>query len=186
MALSGEIHTLDATDAAGTEWRILDTGLIVQFPPGNQRLPIEPITPGLNEIAAFGFNIYASRDSGAGNLYLDTLILLPVDEYFLYWDRDPGIVNTIATGVQIFIQALSDDSHFGFQRSGVAILAHDLYVNPPTVLGEGIPHDPNANEVYVYAVAACAEDQGSTNRLTSTFGLYLNYIPRYKSGRGAL
>ena len=164
VLVTGTLLTVDATVATG--WKTIDTGLIVNFPPGNPRALV------FTGYESYGFDIWASRVVGAGSLYIDALIMIPVDEYFVH--HNPGDVGTATAN---FLAVGPDDGTGAFLLSTAA--PGDIYdVTPPDITGAGVPYpSPRA-----YLVAVNSLD---FNTLGSVMGGQFILIPRYHSMHGA-
>jgi len=159
---TGSVLTV-ATGAAA--WRVYDTGLVITIPPGNPRTDIVSLS-----LTHYGFHIYASREAGT-SLYMDALILMPLDEYFIW--HDPGDPGT-ATSIYMFVAP--DDSTGTAQYSTAG--AELFNIKPMTVEGPGIPY-PNPR---IYFVGV---DGNGENVLTQNMNWRYTLVPRYKNLHGA-
>lgn len=155
-----------------TTWRVFDTGLIVQFPPTGTHTTI-------NIFEEYGFTIYASRDSGAGSLYSDCLILVPIDEYMIYYRFGPATYKALGASYM--------RTWFYFGPGGTTSVM--VYGNPsdetyavdvPYTEGDGVP--PGAT---TWAYFLIFNTDTGDNTLTSDADVTMTAYPRYHSLQGA-
>jgi hypothetical protein len=155
-----------------TAWNVFNTGLTVQFPPSATHT-----TMAINE--AYGFEIYASRESGIGSLYSDCLILVPIDEYMLYYllpsQRVVGIPGEYAC-TRFFIGPDGSSGVYQFSSATNDVIAIDI----PYVEGDG----PTPGDVYVYFLIFDSPEGATT--LTSNTTVSMPTYPRYHSVQGAV
>lgn len=153
-------------------WRVYDTGLVVQLPPSATHTIMD-----INEL--YGFTVSASRESVAGTLYSDCLVLVPIDEYMLYY-KFPDVRTVGAPGeyVQTRFYVGPDDSTGVYQITSAS--AYVVSIDIPYTEGDGVP----PGDSYIYFLIY---DSGSgDNTLTSDTTVTMDIYPRYHSLQGAV
>ena len=156
---------------SNTSWQMYDTGLVVQIPAGNAR-----IQDAVDVARLCGFNLYARRDVGAGSLFLDCLILIPIDEYFMHWESTVPFTGTPTADGRFHIYVAPDDTD-GFIYAELG-LAQIMSVEPATIEGLGLPYTDSI-------VCVAAVDYQDRNVVNNSLQINLTAYERYKSLRGA-
>lgn len=164
--LTGDLFTVDS----GGDWCVKETGLIVTLPPaaGKTRLDV-PET--------YGFEIAASREAGAGSLFTDCILLIPIDEYFVKYEwPETGLV-AAPTNPFLQIAVGPDDTEAALLSDVTGDGPRDT--TPPIIEGPGIP----IGDCYAYFITT--EDLVGTHSIGGTIDVdvYMNW--RYHSLRGA-
>ena len=130
----------------------------------------------------YGFTIYAQRASGAGSLYSDCLILIPIDEYMIFAEWDPG------SGLFVLNIPVGDywRINMNFAPDGDAVY-HNYTAPSDSVTGVGKPYItgdgiPVGNDVRLYLLVYTTT---RGNVLTNRSGVFLSAYRRYHSLQGA-
>ncbi len=154
-----------------TTWQIFDTGLVVQLPPSGTHTIMD-----INEL--YGFTVNASRESVAGTLYSDCLILVPVDEYMLYY-RLPNIRTVSAPGEYVATRFfVGPDGSTGVYQS-TSGSNYVVSIDIPYEEGDGAP----PGDLYLYFLIF--NSPAGANTLTSDTTVDIDIYPRYHSLQGA-
>ncbi len=116
-------------------------------------------------------SVQARRLSTAGSLYLDRMVMLPVDEYFLYAEGTNCIGSSIAAE-ELYFKVRADDGL-------IAYSGHlGMYVRNAAQSGAGVPQGDGR-----MVVVAARKDRQSNS--SDTLTMKLSHFPRYVSLRGA-
>lgn len=156
-------------------WRIYNTGLIVQLPPSKTHT-------GVDITEFYGFTIHAGRTQGTGDLYSDCLLLVPIDEYAVFYLWDPAGVTAISIPGGEYVRT----GFYSGPDGSMAVLTdttpsgYVLGVDTPYTEGQGIPPD---DDVSMYFVTFNSMD--GDNTYTDDTDITLYHYTRYHSLQGA-
>jgi hypothetical protein len=168
---SGIPGTAFTVDNSST-WRIFDTGLVVQFQPTGTHTQ-------LNITELYGFTISASQDTGVGSLYSDCLILVPIDEYMLYYRLNPiKIVGVAGEYARMSMWFGPDDSKVVYEYTWPSNLV--MGIDIPYTEGAGVPPGYLTRAYFVIF-----DSPDGDNTLTPNTVIKTKYYPRYHSLQGA-
>lgn len=162
------------TIANNTTWRMFETGLIVQLPPTGTHTTI-----AIPE--QYGFKVVASQDSGVGHLYSDCLVLIPIDEYMLFYRFDATgktVSPPIGDYVRTYFYTSPDNINSVIIWSSPTEYVYVLDI--PYTEGDG-PPPGDATWAYFLIYNTGTGD----NVLTDNASVAFNYYPRYHSVQGA-
>lgn len=189
VTIDGNVLTLTDVGAGGTgnttEWVLLNLGVFEIAP--YAKAYSSPDGKGLNApttLVDAGFAINAIRNSGAGELYLNDVIFLPVDEPSARFQAQSGGAFSAALNRNIIYDntgyighGITDDiSLYGTYNAGTQ------FVDPQAVniATQGIVLLPNQIN-RIYALTYVNSNQHST--ITSSFKLRVNIVPMWSGIR---
>lgn len=156
-----------AVEVADTSWHMYELGAITLPMPS-----IRVADVGYASTSALG--IEARRTSGSVSLYLDCLVLVPIDEFFIKSGNDAaeGGIYTVCDPLLQFSQ------YRQYAYPGTPDIPATTSVDPPLVSGVGIP--PGVGNLYIVAA-----DDGMNNAYDDQATVDLTYYARYRSLRGS-
>lgn len=154
---------------SGSLWHLYDMGTI-KIPPYR--------TYNYNAITDFIIGVYAQLGSGTGSLYMDCLVLIPVDDGAMFVTTNPGSLTGIGGTERIAVHQSPDSAVHGTHEYGST--SHDAAVTKPQG-GWSAPNDATAP-----VIVAAADDYSFGSVLNDTVNIEYIYIPRWRTLRGGV
>jgi hypothetical protein len=158
--ICGDVFVSNISNTNLTNWNIVEIGR-VKIPSSGNR---DNMAVAEDDIAYYGLALHAERVTGAGNLDIDCLILMPVDHYAYI---ENGNLKTTTDPLMIYTSPL--DEQMAVCRDGTAgswVFAIPSFVNFFYPAEGGI----------MVLVAA----EATQHILTPTLGITMRTYPRYK------
>jgi hypothetical protein len=154
---------------SGSLWHLYEVGT-VKIPPYR--------TYNYNDLTSFIIGVYAQRGSGTGSLYMDCLVLIPIDDGAIGVTTKPGSLTGVGGTERIAVYQAPDGAIHGTHDWGSA--SHDIAVTQP----QGSWSAPNDATAPLIVVAA--DDYSFGSVLNDTVNVSYIYIPRWRTLRGSV
>lgn len=169
----------------GTSWTTIDLGLITADTAAGATM-LSPFGVSATDI----LRIYSSRSTGAGSLDIDSIILVPADEYYLTWNLASS---SYASQVQALLRASTMEPYGTSElialETATSLDSPTSHIVYPTSVGTGalyIPPNTSARKTYFTYVMGDSSWVNTWSPAGANAGVRftLNYVPRTYGLRG--
>lgn len=152
---------------SGALWHLYEVGT-VKIPPYR--------TYNYNTITNFIIGVYAQRGSGTGSLYMDCVVLIPLDDGAIHVTTEPNSLSGAGGADRIIVHQAPDEAIHGAHDRGSG--SYDTAITQPQGFWSA-PTDATAP-----VIVAAADDYSFGSVLNDTLNLDYIYIPRWRTLRG--
>ena len=160
-------HYQSRVPVASTSWQFYDLGIVTIPSPGN-------LVYGGDPVNAYSLRVSAERVSGACNLEMDCLVLIPYDEWSCYVPDASIYLNAPAANA-CFVTVKPDEIRKAYTFDQTANLTSAL--STPYISGKGLPLGATVN-------AVVAAQRSTSSVLADLVGVQTYYYQRWDQLRG--